>query len=161
MCVSLRVLSNFPSSFTIQLQVSSQFMWPQLKMLWISPVSHWSIMNSLMSLVNPRHLLCCLTMNLKIKLEERTIPLLDENISTGLICPTSSLHTTLVLFVKKKNGSLHLCIDHWGLNKLTKKDCYPLPLISDLLNSQSHAKVYIKIDLWHAYHLVQITLRDE
>src|SRR5438445_7279680 len=42
-----------------------------------------------------------------------------------------------------------------------KKDRYPLPLISDLLDSSSHAKVYTKIDLHHAYHLVWIALGDE
>ena len=62
---------------------------------------------------------------------------------------------------KKKDGSLRLCVSYCGLNKLTKKDRYPLPLIADLLNSPSHAKVYSKIDLRHAYHLVHIADGDE
>jgi len=52
-------------------------------------------------------------------------------------------------------------VDFRGLNKVSKKDCYPLPLISDLLDSPSRAKVYTKIDLRHAYHLVRIALGDE
>jgi len=117
--------------------------------------------------------------NLKIELEEGTSPhlgtlyslslvelsalqtFLDENLNTGFIHPTASSHTALVLFVKKKDGSLHLCIDFRGLNKITKKDHYPLPLISDLLDSPSCAKIYSKIDLRHAYHLVQIAPGDE
>jgi len=67
----------------------------------------------------------------------------------------------MVLFVKKKDGSLRLCVDFQGLNKITKKDHYPLPLISDLLDSPSHAKIYSKINLQHAYHLVQIALGNE
>ena len=77
------------------------------------------------------------------------------------ICPSSSAHAAPVLFVRKKDSSLCLCIDFQGLNKITKKDRYPLPHISDLLDALSHAKVYTKIDLWHAYHLVCIADRDE
>ena len=86
---------------------------------------------------------------------------IDKNLTTGFIQPTSSSHTALVLFIKKKDRSLRLCVDYRGLNKLTKKDRYPLPLISDLLDSPSRAKIYTKIDLRHAYHLVQITPGDE
>jgi len=98
--------------------------------------------------------------DLKIVLEEGTSPplgtlyslspvelsalrmFIDENITTGFIRPTASSHAALVLFVKKKDGSLRLCVDFRGLNKITKKDCYPLPLISDLLDSPSCAKIY-------------------
>jgi len=86
---------------------------------------------------------------------------IDENLHFGFICLTSSSHAAPVLFVKKKDGSLQLCIDYRGLNKISKKDWYPLPLISDLLDSLSQAKVYTKIDLQHAYHLVHIAEGDE
>jgi len=72
---------------------------------------------------------------------------INENLNTGFIHPTTSSHAALVLFVKKKDGSLQLCVDFQGLNKITKKDHYPLPLISDLLDSPSCAKIYSKIDL--------------
>jgi len=58
--------------------------------------------------------------------------------------------------MKKKDGFLRLCVDFRRLNKITKKDQYPLPLISDLLDSPRKAHIYTKIDLWHAYHLVHI-----
>jgi len=48
-----------------------------------------------------------------------------------------------------------------GLNEITKKDRYPLPLISDLLDSLNHAKIYSKIYLQHTYHLVQIAPGDK
>ena len=117
--------------------------------------------------------------DLKIDLEEGTSPplgtiyslspveletlqtFIDENLCTGFIQPSSSPHAAPVLFVKKKDGSLQLCVDFRGLNKISKKDHYPLPLISYLLDSPSPAKIYTKIDLWHAYHLVWITPGDE
>ena len=64
-----------------------------------------------------------------------------ENLNTGFIQPTSSLHSVPVLFIKKKDGSLCLCVDFCGLNHISKKDHYPLPLISDLLDSPHKAQV--------------------
>src|SRR5260370_33746408 len=117
--------------------------------------------------------------NLKINLEEGTklfhgsiyllLPLelaalrefLEENVWNGFICPSKSLWGSPVLFIKKKDGSLRLCVDFCALNRVTEKDCYPLPLIPDLLNSLGPARIYSKIDLKHAYHLVQIAEGDE
>jgi len=117
--------------------------------------------------------------DLKINLEEGAQPLaspiyslsaskqkalkrfIEENLNTGFIQPTSSPHSALLLFVKKKDGSLCLCVDFCSLNHISKKDCYSLPLISDLLDSPCKAWVYLKIDLCHAYHLVHITNGDE
>jgi len=46
------------------------------------------------------------------------------------------------------------CVDFRGLNRISQKDRYPLPLISNLLDAQRKAQIYTKIDLQHAYHLV-------
>jgi len=86
---------------------------------------------------------------------------IEENLNMSFIQPTSSLHSVPVLFVKKKDGSLHLCVNFHSLNHISKKDCYPLPLISDLLDSSHKAWVYSKIDLYHAYYLVRIANGDE
>ena len=86
---------------------------------------------------------------------------IEENLNMGFIWPTSSPHSALVLFVKKKDGSLCLCVDFCSLNHISKKDHYSLPLISDLLDSPRKAQVYSKIDLLHAYHLVHIADGDE
>src|SRR6266436_6254847 len=117
--------------------------------------------------------------DLKINLEEGTKPFhgpiyslsppeltalrefLEENVQNGFIHPSKSLWGSPVLFVKKKDGSLRLCIDFHTLNRVTEKDCYPLPLISDLLTSPAPARIYFKIDLKHAYHLVWIAEGDE
>ena len=86
---------------------------------------------------------------------------IEENLNMGFIWPTSSPHGAPVLFVKKKDGSLRLCVDFRSLNRISKKDRYSLPLISNLLDSPRKAQVYSKIDLRHAYHLVRIAGGDE
>src|ERR1700726_584434 len=81
---------------------------------------------------------------------------LDEHLCIKFICPSHSPHGAPVLFVWKKNGNLRLCMDFHGLNKVTKKDRYPLPLTKDLLDVPGKAKIYTKLNLRHAYHLVCI-----
>ena len=62
----------------------------------------------------------------------------------------------LVLFVKKKNGSMRLCINYWILNKVMIKDQYPLPRIDDLFDQLQGAQYFSKIDLWLGYHKLKI-----
>src|SRR5271167_276442 len=86
---------------------------------------------------------------------------IDEHLRIGFIRSTTSPHGAPVLFIKKKDGSLRLCVDFRGLNKITRKDRYPLPFISDLLTTAGKARIYTTLDLRHAYHLVRITEGDE
>nr|GEZ71404.1 putative reverse transcriptase domain-containing protein [Tanacetum cinerariifolium] len=65
----------------------------------------------------------------------------------GFIRPSSSPWGAPVLFVKKKDGSFRMCIDYRELNKLTLKNCYPLPRIDDLFDQLQGSNVYSKIDL--------------
>jgi len=67
----------------------------------------------------------------------------------------------LVLFVKKKDSSLYLCVKFCGLNCISKENCYPLLFISNLLDLPSKAQIYTKIDLHHAYHLVHTANSDK
>nr|GEW93287.1 retrotransposable element Tf2 [Tanacetum cinerariifolium] len=64
-----------------------------------------------------------------------------------------------VLFVKKKDRSLRMCIDYCKLNKLTVKNRYPLSRINDLFDQLQGSTVYSKIDLRSGYH--QLRVRDE
>nr|GEY00083.1 putative reverse transcriptase domain-containing protein [Tanacetum cinerariifolium] len=70
----------------------------------------------------------------------------------GFIRPSSSPWGAPVLFVKKKDGSFQMCIDYRELNKLTVKNCYPLPRIDDLFDQLQGSSVYSKIDLRSGYH---------
>ena len=85
----------------------------------------------------------------------------EEHLRSGFIRSTSSPHGAPVLFAKKKDGGLRLCIDFRGLNKITKKDRYPLPFISDLLTTAGKARVYTTLDIRHAYHMIRIAEGDE
>src|SRR5260221_12001792 len=86
---------------------------------------------------------------------------LEEHTRSGFIHPSKSPWGSPILFIKKKDGSLRLCMDFRALNRVTEKDHYPLPLISDLLTSPAPTRIYSKIDLKHAYHLVRIAEGDK
>src|SRR5258705_418946 len=86
---------------------------------------------------------------------------LKEHTRSGFIHPSKSPWGSPVLFIKKKDGSLCLCMDFHALNRVMEKDHYPLPLISDLLMSPAPTRIYSKIDLKHAYHLVCIAKGDK
>ena len=86
---------------------------------------------------------------------------LDENLEKGFIQPSKSPAGAPILFVKKKDGSLRLCVDYRGLNKITVRNRYPLPLIPELLDRLRTGKIFSKIDLWGAYNLVRIKPGDE
>jgi hypothetical protein len=64
-------------------------------------------------------------------------------------------------FIKKKDGTLRLCVDYRWLNEITIKDRTPLPLIGEALDRLSHAKIYTKLDVRDAYHNLQIATGDE
>ena len=86
---------------------------------------------------------------------------LHDNLAKGFIRHSTLSTSTPILFVKKKDGSLQLCIDYHRLNLLTKKNWYPLPLIGETLDWLSGAKIYTKLDIWVAYNWVQMKEGDE
>jgi len=66
-----------------------------------------------------------------------------------------------VLFVKKSNESLHLCMNYHDLNKITVKNNYSLSLLFETLNRFASARHFIKIDIHNVYHRIQIRKNDE
>jgi hypothetical protein len=86
---------------------------------------------------------------------------LDAALKKGWIRASKSPSAAPILFVLKKDGGDRLCVDYRSLNKVTIKNRYPLPLISELLNRLGHAKVFSKLDLRDAYHRLRIKEGDE
>jgi hypothetical protein len=88
---------------------------------------------------------------LKIQLQE----LLDKE----YIRPSLSPWGAPILFVKKKDETLRLCIDYRQLNKMMIKNKYPLPRINDMFDQVGGAKIFSKLDLRSGYH--QVRIKDE
>ncbi|TYK01231.1 reverse transcriptase [Cucumis melo var. makuwa] len=86
---------------------------------------------------------------------------LDELLNAGFIRPAKAPYGAPVLFQKKKDGSLRLCIDYRVLNKLTVRNKYPLPIIADLFDRLHGAKYFSKLDLRSGYYKVRIAEGDE
>ena len=76
---------------------------------------------------------------------------LEELQRIGFIRPSSSPWGAPVLFVKKKDGSMRLCVDYRALNEVTIKNKYPLPSIDDLFDQLKGAKYFSKIDLRYGF----------
>ena len=85
---------------------------------------------------------------------------LKELSDKKFIRPSTSPWGAPVLFVKKKDGSLRLCIDYRELNKVTVKNKYPLPRIDDLFDQLQGALVFSKIDLRSGYHQLKVKSDD-
>jgi hypothetical protein len=58
----------------------------------------------------------------------------NKNLKCGHVWSSTSSAGALVLFIHKKTSELCLCVDYCGLNTITEKDQYPVPLVHDLLN---------------------------
>jgi hypothetical protein len=85
---------------------------------------------------------------------------LDELLQKGYIRPSSSPWGAPVLLVKKKDGSMRLCVDYRALNEVTIKNKYPLPRIDDLFDQLKGAKFFSKIDLRLGYYQLRIRPED-
>ena len=85
---------------------------------------------------------------------------LEELLSKGFIRPSISPWGALVLFVKKKDGSLRLCIDYRQMNRVTIRNQYPLPRIDELFDQLQGSRVYSKIDLNSGYHQLRVQKSD-
>jgi len=79
---------------------------------------------------------------------------IETQLANRLIQRSSSPAAALSLFAKKKDGGLRLCVDYQALHKASVKNRYPLPLISEMLDRLRGVRIFTKLDLRNAYHLI-------
>lgn len=93
-------------------------------------------------------------------LSPKELEVVREYINTALekgwIRPSTSPAGAPILFAPKKDGSLRLCVDYRGLNNITIKNRYPLPLVGEIMDRLSGATIYTQLDLRNAYHRLRI-----
>ena len=85
----------------------------------------------------------------------------EENLEKGFIRPSKSPAGALILFVLKKDGSLCLCVDYRGLNSVTVKNRYPLPLIGEIMDRINGTSVFSKMDLKDVYYCIRVKEGDK
>lgn len=86
---------------------------------------------------------------------------IDENLKKGRIRHSKSSAGSPILFVPKKNGKLRLCVDYRGLNKVTEKNRYALPLVTEIMDRVTGSTYFSKIDVKDAYYRIRIKEGDE
>ncbi|MBW0513344.1 hypothetical protein O181_053059 [Austropuccinia psidii MF-1] len=86
---------------------------------------------------------------------------ISENVEKGFIRPSSSSTGAYVLFVKRNDGCLRLCVDYCKLKAVTRKNRYPVPPMNQLLTIFNGSTIFSKIYLHGAYNLLRIKEGDE
>ena len=81
---------------------------------------------------------------------------LDSLIEHGFVIPSTSPYGAPVLFVKKKDGSIRMCVDFRALNKITERNMSGLPRMDELFDRILGAKIFSKLDLRSGYHQIRL-----
>ncbi|CAG9137643.1 unnamed protein product [Plutella xylostella] len=82
--------------------------------------------------------------------------MIDEMVDCGIVRESNSPYASPIVLVPKKSGEKRLCVDYRALNRITKRDHYPLPRIEDLLDQLSGQCLFTTLDLASGYHQIPI-----
>ena len=86
---------------------------------------------------------------------------LKDNLKKNFIEASSTFCSLSIMLTVKPEGGIRFCVNYQKLNKLTKKDAYPILLITETLAQLSHAKMFTKIDIWQAFYKLCIAAESE
>jgi hypothetical protein len=86
---------------------------------------------------------------------------LKEMLQNGVVCYSSSSFASPILLVHKKDGSWRFCVDYRQLNAMTVKHKHPMPVVEELLDELSGAKVFTKLDFQAGYHQIRMAVGEE
>ena len=81
---------------------------------------------------------------------------IKEMLDKGIIRPSTSPCSSPIVLIPKKDWNWLMCVDFRALNKITVKNCYPLPRIDDFLDQLKEANFFTKLDLQSGYHQVRL-----
>ena len=81
---------------------------------------------------------------------------LEKLHAQGVICPSTSPWSSLIVLVWKKSGQAHPCVDYQQLNKVTRDVAYPIPRTQDCLNAMSGATMFSTMDITSACSQVPV-----
>ena len=81
---------------------------------------------------------------------------LEEHFKKGFIKASSASCFSQIMLAAKLGGGIRFCVNYRGLNKLIKKDVYPIPLIEKTLAQLKNAKIFTKIDIHQAFHKLRM-----
>lgn len=85
---------------------------------------------------------------------------LEKMLTAGVIQPSTSEWALAPVLARKKDGTVHWCIDYRALNDRTVKDCFPLPIIEDCLDSLQCTTTFSTLDLASGYYQIELELDD-
>ena len=115
----------------------------------------------MVELLSSDHIIDCKTYNLMLNEQKELDDFLDENLKSSHIWPSKSPFVSTFFFIKKKDGHLCPVQDYQKLNNITIKNCYPLPLISELIDKLKTAKYFTKLNIHRGYNNIQMKDGDE
>ena len=96
-----------------------------------------------------------------VHIQQEVTRLVGDMLSRDIIERSTSPWSSLVILVKKKDGSMRFCVDYHRVNSETKKDAYPLPRISDTLDTLAGSTWFTNLDLLSGYWQVMLDEQDK
>ena len=84
-----------------------------------------------------------------------------DNLSKGFIGPSTVPFASPILMARKPGGGLRFCVDYRKLNAITRKDRYPIPLVDELMERISGARIFTKLDIRQGFHRIRLSPESE